>query len=202
VKVSAEGTKIYIDYDPLAKGKGYVAPRVTIEFGARSTGEPCEERPIACDAAEHLPNLEFPAATPRAMLPKRTFWEKAMAVHVYCRGNTRDNRYARHWHDLVRLDDTGYAQQAFDDRALAKEVAEFKGRFFREKDRHGNPIDYTAAVSGDLQLVPDANAIKELEADYKKMADDGILLDDAEDFATLMQRCAALAERANASDKR
>lgn len=146
VKVSAEGDKIYIDYDPLAKGKGYVAPRVTIEFGARSTGEPCEERPIVCDAAEYLPDLEFPTATARAMLPKRTFWEKATAVHVYCRGDTRDNRYARHWHDLVRLDDAGHAQEAFDDDVVAKEVGEFKGKFFRERDRHGNQIDYTAAV--------------------------------------------------------
>lgn len=172
-----------------------------IEFGARSTGEPCEGRPIVCDAAEHLPDLQFPTAKSRAMHPKRTFWEKATAIHVYCRGDERDNRYARHWHDLVRLDEAGYAQQAFDDPALAKEVAEFKGKFFRMKDRNGDPIDYGKAVSGDLQLVPDADAIKELEADYKKMADDGILLDVAEDFATLIERCADLAKRANARGK-
>jgi hypothetical protein len=198
VTVTAEGTNIYIDYDPLAKGKGYVAPRVTIEFGARSTGEPCEERPIACDAAPHLPDLEFPTAKPKAMLPKRTFWEKATAIHVYCRGDTQDDRYARHWHDLVRLDDAGFAQAAFDDRALAKEVAEFKGKFFRARDTSGNPIDYAAAVSGDLQLVPGPEALKQLEADYKKMADDGILLDDAEPFADLIERCADLEKRANA----
>src|ERR1700733_8604726 len=75
VKVAADGAKIYIDYDPLATGTGYVSPRVTLEFGARSTGEPCEERQITCNAAAHLPELEFPAAKPRVMLPKRTFWE-------------------------------------------------------------------------------------------------------------------------------
>jgi hypothetical protein len=53
-----------------------------------------------------------------------------------------------------------------DDRALAIVVAEFKGKFFREKDKEGNPIDYTAAVSGALQLVPDAETLKALEADY------------------------------------
>jgi nucleotidyltransferase AbiEii toxin of type IV toxin-antitoxin system len=201
VEVSSEGDKIYIDYDPLAKGKGYVAPRVTIEFGARSTGEPCEERPVVCDAAEHLSDVKFPTATPRAMLPKRTFWEKATAIHVYCRGAKRENRFARHWHDLVRLDDAGHAQEAFDDDALAKDVATFKGKFFRERDRNDKPIDYTAAVSGDLQLVPDAEATKELEADYKKMADDGILLDDAEPFADLIRRCANLQKRANARRK-
>jgi len=198
VKGTAEGTNIYIDYDPLAKGTGYVPPRVKIEFGARSTGEPFEERQITCDAAEQLPDLEFPAAKPRVMLPKRTFWEKATAVHVYCGRRTQGDRYSRHWHDLVRLDDAGYAQEAFDDRVLAKEVAEFKGKFFRAKDIKGNPIDYAAAVSGALQLVPDAQALKTLAADYKKMADDGILLGDAEPFADLIKRCADLERRANA----
>lgn len=75
---------------------------------------------------------------------------------------------------------------------------EFKGKFFRTKDSSGNPIDYVAAVSGHLQLVPDADALKVLEADYKKKADDGILLDDAEPFADLIARCADLEKRANA----
>jgi hypothetical protein len=198
VKVTAEGTNIYIDYDPLAKGTDYVPPRVKIEFGARSTGEPFEQRQITCDAAEYLPDQEFPAAKPNVMLPKRTFWEKATAVHVFCKQGTQGDRLSRHWHDLVRLDDAGYADAAFDDRALAKEVAEFKGKFFRARDSKGNPIDYAAAVSGALQLVPDAGALRALEADYKKMADDGILLDDAEPFADLIKRCADLEKRANA----
>jgi type I restriction enzyme, R subunit len=103
-------------------------------LSARSTGQPCEERPITCDATEHLPNLEFPAAEPRVMLPKRTFWEKATAVHVFCKLGTQGDRLSRHWHDLVRLDDAGYADAAFEDRALANEVAEFKGKFFRTKE--------------------------------------------------------------------
>jgi hypothetical protein len=196
-KVRVEGTDIYIDYDPLSAGTGYVAPRVKIEFGARSTGEPCEERQITCDAAGYLPDLEFPSAKPRVMLPKRTFWEKATAVHVFCKQGTQGDRLSRHWHDLVRLDDAGYAEEAFNDRALAKAIAEFKGKFFREKERNGNPVDYTASVSGALQLVPDAEALTALEADYQKMTDDGILLDDAELFPDLMNRCADLERRAN-----
>lgn len=200
-KVRAEGTDLYIDYDPLSTGTGYVPPRVKIEFGARSSGEPCEERQITCDAAEHLSDLEFPVAKPRVMLPKRTFWEKATAIHVYCKTDMQDDRLSRHWHDLVRLDDAGYAQDALNDSALATQIAEFKGKFFRERDRDGNWIDYTAAVSGGLQLVPDAEALKTLEADYQKMADDGILLDDAEPFADLIKRCADLERRANADEE-
>jgi hypothetical protein len=196
-KATIDGSKIYIDYDPLAKGTGYVPPRVILEFGARSTGEPAEKRTINCDAAAYLPDLAFPTATPNTMLPKRTFWEKATAVHVYCLRGHQGDRYSRHWHDLVRLDDEGYAQAAFDDPELAKDVAAFKSRFFRAKDSEGNPIDYAKAVSGGLKLVPDTEALKALEADYKKMADGGILLDDAEPFAKLIERCADLERRAN-----
>ena len=68
----------------------------------------------------------------------------------------------------------------------------------RSRDGAGNSIDYSKVVSGSLKLVPDADALKVLEADYKKMADDGILLDDAEPFSKLIERCADLEKRANA----
>lgn len=195
--ITADGDKIFIAYDPLATGTGYVAPRVTIEFGARSTGEPTEIRPICCDAAPLLPDLEFPTARPKVMLPKRTFWEKATAAHAYCASGDVGDRHSRHWYDLVRLDEAGYASEALADRALANEIAEFKSRFFRGKDRTGNQIDYGAAVSGKLQLVPDAAVMKPLEADYKKMTDEGILLGNAVPFADLMKKCADLQKQAN-----
>jgi hypothetical protein len=49
-----------------------------------------------------------------------------------------------------------------------------------------HPIDYTAALMGHPKLVPDAAALKVLEADYEKVAGDGILLDDAEPFAAVI----------------
>ncbi|WP_198164074.1 hypothetical protein [Bradyrhizobium jicamae] len=58
------------------------------------------------------------------------------------------------------------------------------------------------AVSGALKLVPDAEALKTLEADYNKMADDGILLGEAEPFATLIERCAEIERLANANRRR
>ena len=82
--VRAEGDKIFIDYESLATGTGYVPSSVMLEFGARSTGEPSESRAIRCDAAEHLQGVEFPTATPQVMRAERTFWEKATAIHVFC----------------------------------------------------------------------------------------------------------------------
>ncbi len=55
----------------------YVRPRVKLEFGARSTGEPATRRPVVSDLAPAFPELDFPSATPRVMRTERTFWEKA-----------------------------------------------------------------------------------------------------------------------------
>jgi hypothetical protein len=46
------------------------------------------------------------------MLPKRTFWEKATAVHVYCGNGEVGDRHSRQWHDLAQLDAAGYAKTA------------------------------------------------------------------------------------------
>ena len=196
----AEGEQIFIDYEAFGEGTGYVRPSVLLEFGARSTGEPNEPRPVACDAAPHLPDVSFPSAMPQVMRPERTFWEKATAIHVFCaQGSFRGgDRYARHWHDVTRLDAAGFADSAAKDRALALAVAEHKSIFFAETMPDGAPIDYRAAVSGSLALAPLGNARTALAEDYQRMVQDGLLLDDAEPFDALLQRCQALAERINA----
>ena len=121
-KARTEGEQIFIDYEAFGEGTGYVRPSVLLEFGARSTGEPNELRPVACDAAPHLPDVSFPSATSQVMRPERTFWEKATAIHVFCaQGSFRGGgRYARHWHDVTRLDAAGFADSAAKDRAATR----------------------------------------------------------------------------------
>jgi hypothetical protein len=198
-KLSVDGEKVFIEYEPLAKGSGYTRPTVMLEFGARSTGEPSEIRAIRCDAANHLPSVVFPTATPRVMRPERTFWEKATAIHVFCaQGQFRGGeRFARHWHDITRLDRAGVVKTAIADRALALAVARHKAVFFAEKNSDGAPVDYEAAVSGALQLVPDDKALESLSLDYARMVDDGLLFDEAEPFDDLLDHCRELQERAN-----
>ena len=197
--VRAESDKVFIDYAPLSTGTGYVAPAVMLEFGARSTGEPSEPRTIHCDAAEYLPDVEFPTATPRVMRAERTFWEKATAIHVFCeQGEFRGgDRFARHWHDLVRLDAAGFADRAMADKTIASAVAEHKSVFFFEKNARGDAIDYYAAVAGGLKLVPNDRALAKLADDYQHMVDDGLLLYDAEPFDVLLERCRSIQQRAN-----
>jgi hypothetical protein len=197
--LSMDGEKVFVEYEPLAKGSGYTRPTVMLEFGARSTGEPSEIRAVRCDAADHLPNVVFPTATPRVMCPERTFWEKATAIHVFCsQGQFRGGeRFARHWHDVTRLDRAGVVKTAIANRALALAVARHKAVFFAEKNSDGAPIDYEAAVSGALQLVPDDEALESLALDYSRMVEDGLLFDEAEPFDELLDQCRELQERAN-----
>jgi hypothetical protein len=202
--VRADGDKVFIDYASLTAGTGYVSPVVMLEFGARSTGEPSEIRDIRCDAAAFLDGVTFPTATPAVMRPERTFWEKATAIHVFCaQGEFRGgDRYARHWHDVTRLDTAGFADAAIADAALARAVADQKSVFFAEKNSRGDVIDYHAAVSGSLQLVPDDQALATLAGDYQQMVDDGLLLDEPEPFEALLDRCRAIQEKANRSRAR
>jgi len=198
--VRAVDDKVFIDYVPLTVGTGYVAAAVMLEFGARSTGEPSALRDILCDAAAYLPTLEFPTAAPQVMRAERTFWEKATAIHVFCAQGTfrGGDRFARHWHDVARLDTAGFAETAIADAALAKAVADHKSIFFAEKTPAGDLIDYHATVSGQLQLVPEGAALTALATDYQHMVDDGLFLDDAEPFETLLGQCRLIQQRANA----
>ena len=189
-----------IDYAPQRRGSGYVSPRVLLEFGARATGEPHALRSVVCDMQGHIAGIAFPQATPRVMRAERTFWEKATAAHVYCaQGRIRGERFARHWHDLAMLADTPYFGSAIAQPSLAQAVASHKSWFFAEKAADGAEIDYHRAVQGGLHIMPIGSARDALQADYSKMLEDGVLLNQTMDFAALMQRCEDLQTKANES---
>ncbi len=193
-----ENDQIYIAYKPLFEYPGFVEPEVKVEFGARSTGEPCVERRVECDIADLMPEIIFPSTDLSAMVAERTFWEKATSMDVFCRRNRgRGNRLSRHWHDLIRLDDAGYGEKALADRDLALSVARHKSMFFPEKDAEGNRIDYEAAVRGELQLVPTGEAYALLADDYEAMVRADMFFNDPEPFENIMERCAGIESRAN-----
>ena len=182
-------------YEPLFDDYAFVRPEVTMEFGVRSTGEPRVVQPVECDAAPFLPDVLFPQARPSVMLAERTFWEKATAIHVFCRQKRkRGELLSRHWHDLARLDDAGVAARALADRAFGGTP---QGDFLPEKNAAGSEIDYHVAVGGGLQLIPAGPARDVPADDYARMLTDGMLLDVDEPFERLMEHCADIAIRAN-----
>jgi hypothetical protein len=190
---------IFIDYKPVAAASSYARPRVMLEFGARSTGEPATVHEIRCDIEEYIPDVSFPVANPRVMELTRIFWEKATAIHVYCAqgGAGLHDRFSRHLHDLMRLEGAGFIDQAIQARDIAEAVALHKSAFFIEKDSAGNRIDYTASVRGGLCLVPEEQAEEALRTDYQRMVDDGLLMEDAEPFDHLIEACRNIQEKAN-----
>jgi len=175
-RIRTEAHQLHVGYDPLFEETGFVRPEVKIDFGAQSTGEPHGIMPVVCDAAAYQPDLEFPETRPTVMLAERTFWEKATAIHVFCRQDRhRGERWSRDWHDLAR----------------------HKTMFFSKKDSGGERIDYEAAVRGHMQFVPKGAARAELADDYARMQAIGMLLDDDEPFDAVMERCAGIEARAN-----
>ena len=197
--VEIKDDDVFVRYVALKPRTSYGRSEVKLEFGGRATGEPNAPMSVRCDAADHVPGLEFPTAKPRVLQAERTFWEKATAAHVFCaQQSVRGEGFARHWHDLARLD--GVVASALADRGIADGVAAHKAMFFREKDASGDWVNYRAAVAGSLRLVPAGEALTVLADDYARMVEDGWLLDDAEPFDTLMDACQSIEDRANGRD--
>ena len=198
--LSNKDGELYLEYEAVRSGDGYVRPAVLLEFGARSTGEPAERHSISCDINDALPELGAPTAYLRVMRAERTFWEKVTAIHAYClRGTFRGgDRYARHWYDLDCLDRAGIATKAINDRNLAEDVARHKQHFFRENDQAGKLVNYRDAVKGSLCLIPTGEALEALRQDYQQMSDAGLLQSDATKFYELIDRLTDLENRANA----
>ncbi|MFN0061795.1 MAG: nucleotidyl transferase AbiEii/AbiGii toxin family protein [Myxococcaceae bacterium] len=199
--VDAESPEVLrIEYEHSASGSGYVQPVVLLEFGARSTGEPCDPMPVTCDAAEYLPTLTFPASAPRVMKAERTFWEKATAVHVFCvGGKLPGSRFSRHWYDLAQLDQAGHVDGALRRKDVATQVAQHKKMFFSVKAGNGETVDYAIAIAGGLRLLPTGPRLASLDEDYRQMIDDGLLLDGAKSFEEIIEACRRLEARVNAA---
>ena len=193
-----EKEKLILSYEPIRFGTGYSSPTIQLEFGGRATGEPHHRHTVTCDIASVINGIEFPMAQPLAMSVERTFWEKATATHVYCRQHRlRGERYSRHWYDLAAMAQSGHAQNAIADRELAYAVAEHKSMFFAEKDSDKNAIDYKAAVSSELQIVPEGTALDTLKKDYDAMLEDGLLSTNQPSFEEIMTVCSELQSRIN-----
>lgn len=193
-----DNDKLILAYPAVKTGTGYSAPTIQLEFGARATGEPHHIQPVACDMAPEIDGVIFPTAQPLVMAAERTFWEKATAAHVYClQGRLRGERYSRHWYDLAAIAKTAHFAAACADPDLAKAVAEHKSMFFVEKDATGSRIDYFAATSGQLQLIPTGESHAALEQDYAAMLEDGLLALHQPSFAEIIDQCRLIQDEAN-----
>jgi len=85
-------------------------------------------------------------------------------------------------------------RRALADRELGRAVARHKTMFFSEKAADRSVIGYRRAVGGALRLMPEAAARDALAKDYAQMVQDGLLLEEAEPFEALTERCGACSQ--------
>jgi len=147
----------------------YLRQVVKIEMGARSDTDPSESVQI-----QPLINESFPDLLPdsrfavRAVMPVRTFWEKAMLLHEETFrpvDKKRRRQYmARHYYDLYRLIEAGVADDAARDLDLFRRIAEHREVYFRY-----TWVDYSTLQPGQLCVVPRDDQLSDWEADYASM---------------------------------
>ncbi|WHL19932.1 hypothetical protein [Stenotrophomonas acidaminiphila] len=62
---------------------------------------------------------------------------------------------------------------------------------------YGSVIDYGKAVSGDLRLIPEGEALDALKSDYQEMISSGLFEEEPSPFEVLMSQCHAIELEAN-----
>jgi Nucleotidyl transferase AbiEii toxin, Type IV TA system len=150
------------------EGMAYITPRVKLEFGARGDPWPTDEKIIRPYAAEDYPDFfEDPDTNVTVLSARRTFWEKATALHAEAHRPTdlqTPQYFSRHYYDLAMLLGTEEGKVAATDFDLLGQVAKHKTTFFRS-----GWASYNTAKPGSLRLIPDEVRIKDLRADYRAM---------------------------------
>lgn len=150
-------------------GMAYITPRVKLELGARGDPWPTETKVIRPYAADDFPHFfDDPDCTVTVLSVRRTFWEKVTALHAEAHrpnDSPMPQYLSRHYYDVAMLLDTEDGKAAFADFELLDQVAKHKSIFFRS-----GWASYETARPGTLQLIPAADRIKDLRADYRDMA--------------------------------
>ncbi|MCW5723017.1 MAG: nucleotidyl transferase AbiEii/AbiGii toxin family protein [Devosia sp.] len=151
------------------QGMAYITPRVKLELGARGDPWPAEQKVIRPYAAEDFPDFfDDPDAAVTVLSARRTFWEKATALHAEAHRPAESSTpqyFSRHYYDLAMLLASDEGRAAAADLDLLATVAKHKAIFFRS-----GWASYDSARPGTLRLLPDAGRIRDLRADYRAMA--------------------------------
>ncbi|MBB4188961.1 hypothetical protein GGE07_005640 [Sinorhizobium terangae] len=174
---------------------GYITPRVKLELGARGDPWPTEKRVIRPYAADDYHGFfEDSNTTVVVLSARRTFWEKATALHAEAHRPAESptpQYFSRHYYDLAMLLATDEGKAAATDLELLAQVAKHKATFFRS-----SWASYDTACPGALRLLPDESRIKDLRADYRAMAP--MMFDDSPpSFDQVLATIAALEESTN-----
>ena len=162
----------------------YVTPSVRVEFGAAMPTEPAEDHKIRpyCSTAG-MYRMVSPDTGVRVLSPERTFWEKATLLHAE---NSREvatvrDRISRHYADMAALADHDIGTRAMERKEILADVAFQKQLYYP-----AGHVDYDAAASGAIMLVPPDDHLPALRQDYEKMRE--MYFEDPIPFDAVMER--------------
>lgn len=192
-----DGQTLLFHYpESLAGTSTYLRPVVKIEMGARSDTEPSSSPLIRPYLAEAFPGEFEPSEfAVHALLPERTFWEKAMLLHEETyrpAGKTRKVRLARHYYDLWCLIHKGVADRASQDLDLFKRIATHREIYF-----NWSWMDYATLRKGTLRIVPLDDQIAEWQRDYAAMREE-MFFGEVPTFDVIMRAVGAFEKAFNA----
>lgn len=190
-----DGEKLYFDYPSVFEKsfKGYVKDNILIEFGGTNKTEPNEVRIVK--PYLNMENLIFPLAEVSVYSPMRTFWEKVTLIHVEChRGRLKESpeRLSRHWYDLAKLSQSYVKSIALEDKTLLNDVLMVKKAFF-----NASYANYDKCENKQFQLMPKQSEITYLKADYAKMIESDMFLNNPVAFDEILRELEELQDTLN-----
>jgi hypothetical protein len=203
IELSASGEEMYINYPSLIQSfshnvqPSYIRPRVLIEFGGRNTIEPSRLHHIESELSKVNADIVLPKASINVLSPTRTFWEKAILMHVRShRGQLEaaPERLSRHWYDMAVLSDSWVAGDAIVDHILMKQIVRHNMAFY-----HASYTHYDDCLSGNFRLLPDKTYLSHLKQDYTSMIDAGMFETEPLTFDMLLNKIEGLEQTINQS---
>ena len=178
---------IYVQYPSLySSATSYAVPVVKIEISVLSMAEPFEMKQISSlisqiFGAEGINVDDDYSMEIKTVSPARTFLEKAFLLcEEFQKDKPRTRRITRHFYDLEKLLRTPYAEIAFTDTQLYKDLVAHREKFY-----HVGYVDYSKEMPSEITILPPNALRSEYEADYKDMQKSFIYADSL-DFETLM----------------
>lgn len=184
---------ILISY-PSSFSDDYLRPQVLLEIGPLASWTPSDYFSISPYVAEYFPNLfEKPSTKVKAILAKRTFWEKATILHQEANRSSEKAlplRYSRHYYDLALMANSKVKEEALKDLALLQQVVDFKMKFYP-----ATWARFEEAKAGSFKLVPPNFRQMQLQKDYKSM--EHMIFDKKLEFEDIMSTLSSLEKSIN-----
>ena len=187
---------IYVVYQSLYNGSGYILPQVKIEVSGRSMTEPVSKISVRSYISENLPKLTFQdnPVEVNAVLPQRTFLEKLFLLHEEFSkpdSEIRVERMSRHLYDVYNIMKTKIADEALADDSLYDSVVEHRRKFIGLKG-----FDYDSLRKKTLKIEPEGEIRAKWETDYKNTVAN-MIMGEAPSFEKIMADLVILNQRIN-----